>query len=117
MQYHGKDLAVSFAWLRNRLDRYVLYSFLTFQCIFYQITGPRDLYGKRESVPQSNVFQSVVISHNGRFSLFFSPDGSFLAAGSADGAVYIWNVSNSGMATTVNQSFHFLTILAFPKYR
>lgn len=51
----------------------------------------------RKNQFQSNVCQSVVISHNCRFSLYFSPDGSFLAAGSADGAVYIWNVNTGNL--------------------
>lgn len=28
-----------------------------------------------------------------------SPDGCYLAAGSADGAVYLWNVSTGGLET------------------
>lgn len=29
----------------------------------------------------------------------FSPDGSYLAAGSADGGVYIWNINTGNLET------------------
>lgn len=48
-------------------------------------------------VPQGSVLGPLDLLHS--VLSLFSPDSCFLAAGSADGAVYIWNVSKGNLET------------------